>query len=88
MCQGGEISLKHVTLTEAIGECNNGGIIANGIEVVNNHYTSRLNVTLSPGLVGTTVTCSVDTPSDLIPIGNDTLSASTSENNLPIHVLV
>lgn len=79
MCASGEITLKHISLVGALGECNNGAIIAQGVAVDNNRYTSRLDVILSAGLVGRTVSCSVDTIDDLIQIGNDTLIVSTSE---------
>ena len=79
MCASEEITLKHISLVGALGECNSGAIIAQGVAVDNNRYTSRLDVILSAGLVGTTVSCSVDTINDLIQIGNDTLSVSASE---------
>ena len=79
MCQGGEIVLKHISLSDSIGECNGGAIIAQGVGVDGNSYTSRLTVTLSPELIGTTVICSVDTTTDLIPIGSHTLRLSSGE---------
>ena len=80
MCASGEITLKHISFVGALGECNRGAIIAHGVAVNNNRYTSLLNVSLSAGLVGRTVSCSVDTINDLIPIRNDTLAVSTSES--------
>ena len=79
MCASGEITLKHISLVGALGECNNGAIIARGVAVDNNRYISRLDVLLSAGLVEATVSCSVDTINDLIQIGNDTLTVLTSE---------
>lgn len=78
-CASGEITLTHNSFVGSLGECNRGAIIAHGVAVDSDHYTSLLNVHLSAGLVGTTVLCSVDTISDLIQIGNDTLTVTTSE---------
>ena len=69
MCQGGEISLRHVRFLDSIGACNNGAIVAQGVSVKNNHYTSHINVTLSSELVGRNVTCSLDDGMNLISIG-------------------
>ena len=82
MCQGGEIPLRHFGFLEAIGECNDGAIIGQGVDIaINNsltYYTSHLYVTLSPELLGRTVTCSVD-DGDLIHVGASNLTVSTSE---------
>ena len=37
--------------------CNDGGIIARAIGVVNNHYTSQLMLTVSPEMNNRTVEC-------------------------------
>ena len=78
-CQGGEITLKHVSFTGSIGGCNGGAITAQGVGVHDSSYTSRLNVTLSAGLIGTTVICSVDTTTEVIPVGNHTIRVSSGE---------
>ena len=39
------------------GVCNNGGIIARAIGVVNNRYTSQLMLTVSPEMNNRTVEC-------------------------------
>ena len=79
MCQAGEISLRHVRFLEAFGECNNDAVIGRGIEIANNSYTSHLYITLTPELVGKTVTCSVDDGTNLISVGASSLTVSTSE---------
>ena len=40
-----------------IASCNNGAIVARALGVVNNSYSSQLNVTVSPELNNTTVEC-------------------------------
>ena len=41
------------------GTCTNGAITAESVNVVDNCYTSRLMVTVSSGLNGTTVECTL-----------------------------
>ena len=81
MCQGREIALRHIRFGEAIGECNDGAIVGEGVAVdtVHNSFISHLNVTLSSELLERTVTCSTD-GSDLVTIGSSILSINyTSE---------
>ena len=80
-----EINLRHNTspFTCAKGQCNR--IFAIGVEMVNNHFTSQLNVTLSAELVGKTVECSVTTLNDAALIGNDTLTSETIITLLILH---
>ena len=57
-----EISLRHSsfnTSNGATGTCNNGAITAESVGVVDNCYTSRLMVTVSPALNETTVECTL-----------------------------
>ena len=83
MCQGREIALRHIRFVGAIGECNDGAIVGEGIAVDNVHnstsFISHLNVTLSFELLERTVTCSTD-GSDLVTVGSSILSINyTSE---------
>ena len=52
-----EIALSHGRFSSAAGECNNGAIVARGISVQNNLYTSKLNVTVTPDIAGKTIMC-------------------------------
>ena len=52
-----EIVLKHVHILYATAFCNNGAIVARGLSVVGNNYTSQLNVTVTPGISGKTIKC-------------------------------
>ena len=80
---GNDISLRHHDFSFAPRKCNNGAIIAYGIEVVNNSYTSRLDVRLSNDLQGQTISCSVEyyehdnDSSTVLALGNDTLVVSS-----------
>ena len=55
------ISLGHsmFNTSGATGTCNNGAITAESVGVVDNCYTSRLMVTVSPALNDTTVECTL-----------------------------
>ena len=67
------ISLGHSlfnTSGGASGTCNNGAITAESVSVVDNCYTSRLMVTISPALNGTTVECTL---SGVRVVGNHTI---------------
>ena len=54
-----EIKLYHRD-PEAMGECNDGYILGQSVDVKGSCYTSQLNVTVSNGLNNTTVNCSSD----------------------------
>ena len=55
------ISLSHplFNASAASGTCTNGAITAEGVDVVDNCFTSRLMVTASVGLNETTVECTL-----------------------------
>ena len=60
-CSRYEIILIHHSLfTRAFGVCNNGGIVAQGIAVEGNNYTSQLHVNVTADLSGKTVECLYD----------------------------
>ena len=65
-------------LENARGECNDGALIAYGIQAAENCYTSRLDVRLSADLQGRTITCSVESEENGVTLlGNKTLIVST-----------
>ena len=66
------ISLSHLSFNTSgdSGSCNSGAITAESVNVVDNCYTSRLMVTISPALNGTTVECTL---SGVIAVGSRTL---------------
>ena len=67
-----EISLGHSSFNTsgASPSCTNGAITAESVGVVDNCYTSRLMVTVSPALNGTTVECTL---SVVRVVGNHTI---------------
>ena len=73
-----EIPLLHnqFELGNAIGECNDGALVAYGIQAAENCYTSRLDVRLSADLQRRTITCSID-DGDVTILGTRTLVVST-----------
>ena len=54
-----EIILRH-GLPHYARSCNNGDIVAGGIEAEGNNFTSQLNITVTSNVVGGTVSCSSD----------------------------
>ena len=81
ICQGSEISLQHSRFVDntAVGECNNGGIVGRGIRVNGSIYTSHLNVTLTPEVIGKTVNCLFDDGSENTPVGQLALMVSNGK---------
>lgn len=60
---GCEILLPHRHFTptgDPIGTCNNGDIVEQSLGVQGNNYTSQLNVTITLGIAGKTITCAYD----------------------------
>ena len=64
-CLAGEIVLIHSRHLIAAGECNDGAIVAMGISVEGNRYTSQLNVTVTPDIVGKTIVYEHDNLSNI-----------------------
>ena len=60
-CTGNSILLRHSQFMSpqgVNGTCNNGTIVGYSLRVItDNCFTSQLNVTVSPGLIGSTVQC-------------------------------
>ena len=73
---GNEILLRHNGfITGGIsGTCNNGAIVGRSLEVVDNCYTSQLNVTISSNLNNKTVECIYNGNAGTITIGSPTLT--------------
>ena len=42
------------------GSCNNGAIVARSLSTDGNYYTSQLNVTVTPDILGKTIECGYD----------------------------
>ena len=56
-----EIVLLHSRFdTGTYGTCNNGAIVARGLSIEGNNYTSQLNVSVTPNTVGKTIECGSD----------------------------
>ena len=51
------IVLFHNHFTETYRACNNGAIVARGLSVEGNNYTSQLNVTVTHDIAGETIKC-------------------------------
>ena len=80
-CQYNEIVLQHnrfsyTDRSPAVGECNNGGIVAHGVRRVDNNFTSEININLdvNSALSGNTITCFCDDGTMLMSIGNYTIT--------------
>ena len=61
-CPTNEITLFHSRFAPqegpgAYGECNNGVIVARGLRVEGDLYTSQLSVTVSAAITGKSITC-------------------------------
>ena len=57
--------------------CNNGSIVARGLSVEDNNYTSQLNVTVTPGIAGKTIICVSDNGTHAIYIFSQTIPTVT-----------
>ena len=56
-----EIALLHSRfMNTRTYTCNNGAIVAQSLSVEGNYYTSQLNVTITPDIIGKTIECIVD----------------------------
>ena len=74
--RGNEILLRHRRFTTGgvNGTCNNGAIVGRSLEVVDNCYTSQLNVTVSSNLNNKTIVCVYNGNAGSITIGSPTLT--------------
>ena len=85
---GNDISLRHNDFENAAGECNNGAIVGYSIGILNDSYTSRLDVRLSNDLQGQTITCSVEDDYSLNMVGNATLTVSTQSGKITFSIAI
>ena len=56
-CPLREIILRHIQFIDSTGICSDGAIVAQGVSVESNCYTSQLNVTLSSSMNGESIIC-------------------------------
>ena len=68
----------------SVGTCNGGAITGEGVSSENGFFTSQLNVTVSPNLVGQQVSCYYENGSIEILVGADTI-VLTTEGELNIY---
>ena len=70
-----KISLLHFNLQFNTGHCNDGDIVAFGVQSVAGCYTSRLNITMRDGIQMKTVECTLDDgiSATLLVVGNASL---------------
>ena len=79
------IRLRHSQYNNsgAIGDCNDGAIIASSVGVLEDHYTSQLNVTISQDMINETIECvhedSVGKFTNRSTIGRMTLNITTGK---------
>ena len=77
---GNEILLLHTQFAGGTRlACNDGNIVASSVGVDNQCFTSRLNVTYNPALLGATVMCTNGSTSE---IGESTISVRTGTDTL------
>ena len=71
-----EITLRHSLFTsdQAFRICNSGDIIGHGLEVVNNCYTSQLNVTIRENFNNKTVQCVLSSNEGMRIVGESILN--------------
>ena len=88
-CTSGEIALLHQFFTDSHsrGSCNHGAthIAAKSIYTQNNFYTSQLNVTLTPDIVGQTIKCATDDGGHFI-IHHSTVIPTATGSSICKHV--
>ena len=82
-CARNAILLRHSQFESqtAIGECNNGAITGRGIHntILNNAFTSQLNVSVTTSLQGKTIECVYDNGTTTT-IGSSSIIITTGEN--------
>ena len=75
---GSLIILRHSQFAsdsnQAFGTCNNGDIVGHGIRVVDNCYTSQLNVTVRESYNNKTVQCVLNSNEGMRTVGQSLLS--------------
>ena len=84
-CSSEEIILLHnrfTSLNGAYGQCNNGSIVGRNLGTDSGRYTSQLNVTATPDIIGKSIECLHENGLDIIIIGllNITLLGKQSKS--------
>ena len=75
---GNELTLIHIRkFTNTLKGCNNGAILGHGVCVVENSYTSQINITVDYSMDGKSVTCFYDNGTSIMFIGNSSLMVTT-----------
>ena len=74
-----EITLRHSQFesNQEIGTCNNGDIVGHGIGIINDCYTSQLNVTVRENFNNQTVQCAFTSSEGIRTIGESVLSVAS-----------
>ena len=74
-----EITLRHSQFAsnQEIGICNNGDIVARGIEIINDCYISQLNVTVRENFNNKTIQCVFTSSEGMRTIGESTLRVAS-----------
>ena len=78
---GCEITLIHSEFTTGNGAravCNNGDVVGQSVDVLNDCYTSQLSIEVNSGVNGSTVECIRDDGVTATVIATSTLLISTS----------
>ena len=79
-CSGNQIQLRHSQYNNslgAIGECNDGAIVASSVGVSGDHYTSQLNVTVGQEMINGTIECMHEDIQQNRTVGQKTLEITT-----------
>lgn len=73
---GSEITLRHSQFasSQAFGICNNGDVVGRGLDVINNCYTSQLNLTVRESFANKTVQCILNSNEGIRTVGESLLS--------------
>lgn len=87
---GNEIILSHSSFGPgAIRTCNDGHIVGRSLSMINNTFTSQLDVNVTSQLIGKSVECLYETGSSPATIiGSDVLSIITGKYIINIKFLV
>ena len=87
---GSEITLRHSLFAsnEAIGICNSGDISGQGLGVVNNCYTSQLNMMVRESLNNKTVQCVLNSDEGMRTISESLLNVVSGMLNSRIIILL
>ena len=70
------ISLRHSQFSHietVVGVCNDGAVIARGVSLYGNNYTSQLNITINESMLGQTIQCAHDDGRHVNVVGQKTI---------------